>query len=152
MKNKIIFLDVDGVLNSARDGFSIDLETDIHLKLLKQLVKETNANIVLSSSWKIGFGCSFSLSNTLISRLKEHGLSILDITPEREDGNRILEIKEWISKNPVKNILILDDEEFDIRNIFPNNFVKINNEIGLQEKDVKKGIKILNNDFFERFP
>ena len=45
MINKIIFLDVDGVLNSARDGFSIDLETDIHLKLLKQLVKETNANI-----------------------------------------------------------------------------------------------------------
>ena len=77
------------MLNSARDGFSIDLETDIHLKLLKHLVKETNANIVLSSSWRIGFGRSFSLSNTLISRLKEHGLSILDVTPEREDGNRV---------------------------------------------------------------
>lgn len=148
MKNKIIFLDVDGVLNSVQDGFSINLKTDKHLKLLEQLVKETNSNIVLSSSWRIGFGRSFSLSNTLISRLKEHGLSILDITPEREDGNRSLEIKEWIGKNPVKNILILDDEEFDIGNIFLNNFVKTNNEIGLQEDDVKRGIKILNNDFF----
>lgn len=146
METKIIFLDVDGVLNSEQDGFSTDLETDKHLKLLEQLVKETNADIVLSSSWRMGFGRSFSLSNTLISRLKEHGLSILDVTPEREDGNRGLEIKEWLDKNPVKDILVLDDEEFDIGNIFLNNFVKTNNEIGLQEEDVKKGIKILNND------
>ena len=145
MGNKIIFLDVDGVLNSAQDGFSTDLETDKHLKLLEQLVKETNADIVLSSSWRISFGRSFSLSNTLISRLKEHGLSILDVTSEREDGDRGLEIKEWLNEHPTKNILILDDEGFDIINIFPNNFVKTNNEIGLQEEDVKKGIKILNN-------
>lgn len=143
MRSKIIFLDVDGVLNSAQDGFSINLETDNHLKLLEQLVKETGADIVLSSSWRMSFGCSFSLSNTLISRLKEHGLSILDITPEREDGDRGLEIKEWLDKNPTKNILILDDEDFDIANIFPNNFVKTNNEIGLQKEDVEKGIKIL---------
>ena len=143
MRNKIIFLDVDGVLNSAQDGFSVNLETDNHLKLLEQLVKETGADIVLSSSWRMSFGCSFSLSNTLISRLKEHGLSILDITPEREDGDRGLEIKEWLDKNPTKNILILDDEDFDIANIFPNNFVKTNNEIGLQKEDVEKGIKIL---------
>ena len=146
MENKIIFLDVDGVLNSEQDGFSMELETDTHLKLLEELINKTGAKIVLSSSWRMGFGCSFSLSNTLISRLKEHGLSILDITPERKDGNRGLEIKEWLNKNPAKNILVLDDEEFDIENIFPNNFVKTNNEIGLQEEDVKKGIKILNND------
>ena len=32
---KVIFLDVDGVLNSAQDGYSIRLKTDSHLKLLQ---------------------------------------------------------------------------------------------------------------------
>ena len=51
---KVIFLDVDGVLNSAQDGYSIRLKTDSHLKLLQYIVKETGAKIVLSSSWRIG--------------------------------------------------------------------------------------------------
>ena len=33
---KVIFLDVDGVLNSAQDGYSIRLKTDSHLKLLQE--------------------------------------------------------------------------------------------------------------------
>ena len=33
---KVIFLDVDGVLNSAQYGYSIRLKTDSHLKLLQE--------------------------------------------------------------------------------------------------------------------
>lgn len=49
---KVIFLDVDGVLNSAQDGYSIRLKTDSHLKLLQYIVKETGAKIVLSSYYR----------------------------------------------------------------------------------------------------
>lgn len=49
---KVIFLDVDGVLNSAQDGYSIRLKTDSHLKLLQYIVKKTGAKIVLSSYYR----------------------------------------------------------------------------------------------------
>lgn len=48
---KIIFLDVDGVLNSIEDRFSWTIETDKHLEILKYIVDKTNAKIVVSSSW-----------------------------------------------------------------------------------------------------
>ena len=49
---KVIFLDVDGVLNSKQDGNSIKLRTDSHFRLLQEIVKATGAKIVLSSSWR----------------------------------------------------------------------------------------------------
>lgn len=72
---KIIFLDVDGVLNSVQDGYSIRLRTDSHLKLLQHIVKETGAKIVLSSSWRIGFTPA---SKNLLVRFKEYGLPPCD--------------------------------------------------------------------------
>ena len=50
----VIFLDIDGVLNSKQDRFSWDIETDIHFIRLKRIVEKTGAQIVLSSSWRIG--------------------------------------------------------------------------------------------------
>ena len=75
---KVIFLDVDGVLNSKRDGNSIKLRTDSHFRLLQEIVKATGAKIVLSSSWRAGFA---KARNTLLNRLKEYGLEIMDSTP-----------------------------------------------------------------------
>ena len=52
---KIIFLDIDGVLNSEtydknRTAGAIDPEC---AKRLNRIIKETNADIVISSSWKL---------------------------------------------------------------------------------------------------
>ena len=49
---KIIFLDVDGVLNSEQDRFSWTIESDKHLILLACIVRRTDAKIVVSSSWR----------------------------------------------------------------------------------------------------
>ena len=55
---KIIFLDVDGVLNCAttkervRDLLFVE---DRKIQLLKELVDETGATIILSSTWRFGF-------------------------------------------------------------------------------------------------
>ena len=76
---KVIFLDVDGVLNSAQDGYSIRLRTDSHLKLLQRIVQETGAKLVLSSSWRIGFTPA---SKNLLARFREYGLELMDCTPE----------------------------------------------------------------------
>ncbi len=58
---KIIFLDIDGVLNSDEyfdkisnlDIQGIEQEIDIEkVKLLKEAINETGAKVVLSSSWR----------------------------------------------------------------------------------------------------
>lgn len=53
---KIIFLDVDGVLNSStyinKETYHIKQEK---VRFLKNIVDHTGANIVLTSTWKAGF-------------------------------------------------------------------------------------------------
>lgn len=50
---KIIFLDIDGVLNNAKSDISdlFVIETDL-LQILKKIVDSTDASIVLSSTWR----------------------------------------------------------------------------------------------------
>lgn len=139
---KVIFLDVDGVLNSARDGYSINLENDYHFEMLKKIVDATDANIVLSSSWRIGFSVLSLPEKNLIERLEKYGMEIMDFTPCMT-GTRGDEIREWLSNNgPVESFVILDDEG-DMAEFKETNLVKTNTSIGLQEKDVDKAIEIL---------
>lgn len=136
---KIIFLDVDGVLNSVQDRFSWAIESDKHLILLACIVRRTDAKIVVSSSWR-----NCGLLDTLKKRLNDFSMSIYDKT--KDIGERGLEIKDWLdSYSGVESFVILDDEDFDIKSYFPNNFVKTNEEIGLQKEDVEKCIAILLN-------
>lgn len=54
---KVIFLDVDGVLNSEKDLLEAKGKSELFdrpLALLKELVESTKAKIVVSSTWRIG--------------------------------------------------------------------------------------------------
>ena len=138
---KIIFLDVDGVLNSEQDRFSWTIESDKHLILLACIIRRTDAKIVVSSSWR-----NCSLLDTLKERLNDFSMSVFDVTGYNENGIRGLEIKEWLDNhNGIESFVILDDEVFDIKEHFPNNFVQTSMEVGLQKEDVEKCIAILSN-------
>jgi len=138
---KIIFLDVDGVLNSEQDRFSWTIESDKHLILLACIVRRTDAKIVVSSSWR-----NCSLLDTLKKRLNDFSMSVFDVTGYNKNGIRGLEIKEWLDNhNDIESFVILDDEVFDIKEHFPNNFVQTSMEVGLQKEDVEKCIAILSN-------
>ena len=88
---KVIFLDVDGVLNSEKDLLEAKGKSELFdrpLTLLKELVESTKAKIVVSSTWRIG--CSKSGRNswygeeifkTLTDRLAEYQMEVYDITP-----------------------------------------------------------------------
>ena len=137
---KVIFLDVDGVLNSVQDRFSWTLESDKHLMLLACIVRRTNAKIVVSSSWR-----NYDLLDTLKERLNDFSMSIYDKTCYSEHGIRGLEIKERLDNHrDVESFVILDDEDFDIKSYFPNNLVKTSTKAGLQKKDAEKCIAILS--------
>ena len=135
---KIIFLDVDGVLNSANDLYSIELKNDKHFDLLKELVDKSGAKIVLSSSWRIGFSpATHKSDNVLDTKLKDRGISIYDFTPCMT-GERSDEIHEWLKENPVDKFVIIDDEE-----VSDPNLVQTDTMVGLQKEDIEKALKIL---------
>ena len=139
---KVIFLDVDGVLNSARDYYSIELSTDSHLELLKELIDRTGAKIVLSSSWRMGL----SIRGNLVQRLADYNLEIYDTTPVLyfEGRKRGDEIRAWLDKHEdVVNFVILDDES-DMCEFTKTNLVKTDTNFGLKRKNIEKAVEILD--------
>ena len=137
---KVIFLDVDGVLNSSQDGFNIKLETRKHLVLLKQLVDETGAEIVLSSSWRI-----YDKTRVFIKKkLEEYGIALIGFTPDTGESKG-KEIKKWLDETPysIESFVILDDDA-DMGEYSGSKLVLTDINVGLQEVDVRKAINILH--------
>lgn len=119
---KVLFLDIDGVLNSARTcvafggpligGFPHGFdETNMRLfdhaaiGLVRKLCHETGASIVLSSSWRI-IHSVHECANGL-------DLPIFDQTPSLNHRGRIRgeEIMAWLAAHPeVTRYAIVDDD------------------------------------------
>lgn len=151
---KVIFLDIDGVLNteSFRESSNIDyFETPIsenHMRLLAHLIKITGAKIVLSSTWREYWKPGqeqFDRFGVYINSLfQKYDLEIFDKTPELTDRDE--EITEWknIYKNELDGFVIIDDFDFKWSDINKNHLVKTHDEVGLDKEAVDKAIKILN--------
>ena len=119
-KRGVIFLDVDGVLNdrSTEDrtpcGF-IGLE-DSMIANLARIVEETEAEIVLTSTWKSEWEPHMKDCEPdgayLSKRLKKHGLRIVDKT-EDHISDRGAGIKKYLDTHPsIDNWVVLDDDVF----------------------------------------
>ena len=132
---KIIFLDIDGVLNSMDDRFSQKLETEEHLLLLKELVEKTNAKIVVSSSWR---GIP-SLMKTLHKKMKEINAEIIGTTKSLP-GTRGVEIKDWLENSPelIESFVILDDDS-DMDDLF-DHLVQTSTEKGLTRIEMEEAL------------
>ena len=141
---KVIFLDIDGVLNDAITTADLmdDSPKKEHLDCLKQIVDATGAEIVLSSTWRL-----FPLSRREIKKsLATVGLDFIDRTDELDDG-RGAEIDAWLCKHPeVENFVILDDEDRDMKGEFADHIVRTSFYTGLLPEHVEKAIKILNKE------
>lgn len=141
---KVVFLDVDGVLNSKQDGNSIRVRTDLHLRLLREIVKVTGAKIVLSSSWRCG---PVTAIKNLKNRLAEYGLEIMDSTPVLSGSScRGDEICQWLYNNgqSVERFVILDDDA-DMAEFADTNLVQTDSEVGLQEREALMCIEMLKS-------
>ena len=138
---KVLFLDMDGVLNSKQDEYDVDLRTSKHLELLQKIILTTDAKIVLSSSWRKDIPL---LQEVLIPKLKEYNLKLLDRTPYMYNLPRGDEIREWIrtTKYGISQFAILDDND-DMMDL-STNLIQTNTNIGLQEEDSIKCINLLN--------
>lgn len=164
---KVIFLDIDGVLNTQdwhgrmtkdtpRDEFGWVFDP-VAVENLGHVVKETGASIIISSSWKF-LGLAKLREMWKIRNLPG---TILDITPNTVSDEVLLnanldemelgvcrgnEIKEWLSrhKGKVSNYVIIDDFD-DMLPEQEDHVVLTNTLIGITDFDAEKAITILNN-------
>ncbi|NEN87383.1 HAD domain-containing protein [Paenibacillus elgii] len=114
---KIIFLDIDGVLVTSRHmvqskkyfGHAFDPEC---VRSLQEILEKTEANIVVSSSWREGRTLKQLQSIFELNGIKK----VVGMTPIIEGAIRGKEIKEYLNdilKNglEVDKFVIIDDEE-----------------------------------------
>ena len=165
---KIIFLDIDGVLNTKwwytqmdrntpRDkyGYAFDPKAVANLR---RVVEETGAGIVISSSWKC---MGLSQMEDMWDERNLPG-KVVGITPNSVSDELLVdtdidsmelfhirgeEIKEWLIKHGkhVSHYVIIDDMD----NMLPeqqSHFVQTNPEVGITEDDANKAIVILNKE------
>lgn len=152
----IVFLDVDGVLNDEnyikkcnkkinKDWCFCFEQVPFNprsLKNLQMIVDNTNAKIVLTSTWRLKQSHMFVLK----ARLSEYGLTIDDKTDFINWSARGQEISKYLSKCPQNTkYVVIDDEVCDIvTEIDKKNVVKINPKFGLTVLKASKCIDILN--------
>ena len=154
---KIIFLDIDGVLNyggckarSATGCLGIEEEK---VKLLKQIIDQTDAIVVLTSTWKTDWCRTQYIEDLpkdgqyLVKQLSKHKIFIRDKTTDTDWAQRGQGILDFIktSKYNVEQCVILDDESFDFIELgLENRFVQTSFTDGLLTEHVEKAVFILN--------
>ena len=170
MKTKAIFLDIDGVLNSygenskSKCGNYVGIDKD-KVKRLAKIVQETDAILILTSSWKMGwepkrkytvykYGIYEPATNYhakyLDNHLKKKGKLVLtDKTRERNLAERGNGIKAYLTQHPeITDWIVLDDEifaDFDEEEIIPH-LILTDPDLGLTDTDAAEAIKILNRE------
>ncbi len=107
---KVIFLDIDGVLNTTKTPNPRELPYIAEKKLvgrLKRLLRTTRAKVVLISTWRYDPAGLFSA--------KYHGIPFIDCTPDMPKQSRRDEIQRWLKAHPaVKRYVVLDDDDDEL--------------------------------------
>lgn len=141
INTKIIFLDHDGVL--APTGFcDLDQEFSIScVKILNEILLETNAEIVVSSDWRTHFtlknlcdiyqNCGIIKSPIGVTdNFWTKNSSILDL-----EKIRAVEISTWVNTNKPSKWVAIDDMKLPLKN-----FVLVDDKEGLVQKGIKEEI------------
>ena len=154
---KIVFLDIDGVLNSHKlmkkmghEDYDLDdlIDPDA-VSLLNNRTDATGASIVVSSSWRLNYLGQPQGLTRLCALLKDrHGIKapIIGMTPEKRNALRNVrgkEIQTWLDCAPVQvdDFIIIDDDS-DMGRL-RNKQIKTSMIDGLRIDHVEEGIRRL---------
>ena len=172
---KVIFLDIDGVLNTSKTFierkkhwektgiWTIEID-EFRVEYLKQIIDETGAKVVLSSTWKKDFenvdGKIIPIHEKgegLLNILNKYNIELYDILKKyslpREDLITI-----WLNEHPnVESFVIIDDETTNLKRFVGKELIKtsiledgvmlknMDDCIGLCEDHIQITIKKLNS-------
>lgn len=135
---KVLFLDIDGVMTTVGAPLSKHYKGLALLEkpvcLLLDLLRETDAKIVLSSDWR-RYKSNQYLCDTY---LKPYGLETFyyDKTGNEVEASRGIEIQKWLAQHPeVSSFVILDDRS-DIAP-YDEYWINVDEKKGLSEENVK---------------
>lgn len=156
----ILFLDIDGVLNSqewfmmrssrGEEGDDIDPSA---VALLNQILERSSCLIVISSTWRI-FHSIEEISKILRDRGFAYPGSIISSTPDlskKEHGplwkpaQRGDEIVEWRSSHGHVGPFAVLDDDGDMDAVI-DHFVQTSNPTGLLEEHVADVLRLLSGD------
>ena len=158
---KVIFLDVDGVLNyiycKAKSPCGVIGVDDCCMDVLSKIVKKSESIIVLVSTWKYGwsddseFGYEDSPIRTdflyLTDALNKHGIQLTDRTYDG-NNNRGWGIAEWLKEHPnATDWVVIDDDmfpDYEEYGIIPHLVQPSFYTGGLKEEHIKQCLDILN--------
>jgi HAD domain in Swiss Army Knife RNA repair proteins len=166
---KVIFLDIDGVLNHCDTRSDVSPTTKEPLPIpiapecmarLNRLIAETGAKIVISSSWRL-----FARWQDLGPALARHGLvgDVIGETPDLvnddvwlenwrtregvpfafEKLERGWEIREWLAAHPMVTAFVILDDVSDMDELKPWLVLTHPND-GLDDPDVERAKWLLN--------
>lgn len=150
---KVIFLDIDGVVNcydtkERAPSKVIGVEQRL-IAHIKEIVDATGAKLVLSSTWRKDW--AFDLLDGIDWRylrdeFAKQDLYFMDYTPSRRDSHRGEEIKEWLESTgyDVESYVVIDDEMFDIWDLHDGHMVQTSAMTGIKPGAVKMAIEILS--------
>ena len=136
--------------NDERIKHKLSMIDDRAIANLNRIIEETGCKVVLSSSWRSCVEAENALTEYLL-KLKGFKYELYDVTPRLWFNDfsirRGEEIKLWMDKesekNEIESFVILDDDS-DMLPEQMNNFIQIDGQVGLIDKDVFTAIEILN--------
>lgn len=126
---KILFLDIDGVVNcrttKERHGPFIGIDPKL-ANIIRRIISETNCKVVLSSTWRLNEDSRNEVRNKVCQ--------FVDQTINSRYGQRGDEIIEWLNRNGIftyNDYAILDDNNdfYDWQPLFRTSF-----ETGITDK------------------
>ena len=145
---KLIFCDIDGVLNSeigtAESGV-LGIEEE-KLYLLQALLESTGAQLVITSKARF----AESIYEERLKTIENSGIKIRDAFRGKtlSSNPKAIEVLAYLQNKckDIDNVLILDDNDHDFSEYFKHNFILVSTKIGLTVKDVEEGIAILGKE------
>lgn len=152
---KILFLDVDGVLNSWQYAATLGQTSLLRMDpravaLLYDIVCKTGCKIVVSSTWRIGGIGARSDFRKYINECDPSGpnrtltKSVIGATPILNTP-RGEEIKTWIDEHNFEGNFVIVDDDSDMGDLMPH-LVKTTMDYGLTSEIADEIIRRLNAD------
>ena len=147
---KILFLDIDGVLNSdlyyrsvdrtKRNWNRFDPSTVV---LVKKLIEEFSLKVVITSTWR--FGAVKMLNDELVKSGLSNHLHAHWKTPNIHPPHRGTEIELWLDNHPDVNDYVIIDDDISILDEQKSKYVKTELIVGMNEIHYSKVKDILSS-------
>lgn len=150
-KQSVIFLDIDGVLNTEPQ-LPADQHGPEHLNpeligRLQSLVASTGAKIVVSSSWRHKFSAE-EIGQMLASGYPGLDAAVIDATAGDGEESRGQRILDWLQAHPdVGPYVILDDSPMgNGQDQVGSHWVQVDPRTGLTDENIQAAETILGNE------